>query len=95
MDIDEPEQVSAPIPFSSVSNNTYLGQLSDNTPEIIINKISQLNPRFDLNQIYVIDIQENNAVVLPFVPPLWKGKIPTVVHFSLFQDRKKTTHYSI
>ncbi|WP_338990583.1 hypothetical protein [Spiroplasma endosymbiont of Seladonia tumulorum] len=89
MDIDESEQVSTPIPFSSVITNTYLGQLSDNTPEIIINRISQLNPRFDLNQIYVTDIQENNAVVLPFVPPLWKGKIPTVVHFSLFQDRKK------
>ncbi len=27
MDIDEPEQVSAPIPFSSVITNTYLVQL--------------------------------------------------------------------
>ncbi|WP_348736752.1 hypothetical protein [Spiroplasma endosymbiont of Ammophila pubescens] len=73
---------------ASVITNTNLGELRTNTPEMIINEISRLNPRFDISRIYVTDITQNDAKIVPFVPPLWKGENPTIIHFSLPKTEK-------
>lgn len=61
--------------MANILINTYLGELKDNKPETILNKILKLNSNIEKNNIEVGSIIENWTSIIPTLNSKYEGAV--------------------